>query len=412
MTSNHAGFAGAARAAALAVLLALTAGALVTAPAFAAEKKEELSSKVRDKYKPAADAYNKDELDNALTLGKEALAIAEKPYDKMQMLIFLRAVYGKQKDYVNYAASQEELNAMDNFPAADRNSSYRSLAQIYAQNKNWDKVAIYGAKWSETGGGLEADTLMWQVYLTQGDCEKGLNWLEKAVAEHESTEQELLQENRCYFKLNMKDKRRTVMEQLVKRFMKHDYLSDLLLIYVEDTKMDARAKLNFRRLEFMKGFMTRESEYTDYADDALEVGSPSETLTVLTQGKDQNIVKFIAATDRPSRMLAQAKQQAAEDKKQIAALDREAQAGKAGEADVKVGLVYLGQGEYQKAADAIKRGLSPERVAKVKRVDDANMMLGIAEWKLGHTDEAKAAFTAAQADPRMASTAAVWLAAL
>ena len=219
MASNLARFAGAARAAALAGVVALAALALV-APASAAEKKEEISPKVMAKYKPAADAFNKDDLATALTAGKEALAIAEKPYDKEQMLIFLRAVYGKQKDFVNYADVQEQLNAMDIFPAADRNSSYRSLAQIYGQNKTWDKAVQYAIKWSENGGGLEADTQIWQIYLSQNDCEKGLSWLEKAAGEHEATEQELIRLNACYFKLGMKDKRRAAMEQLVKRFMK------------------------------------------------------------------------------------------------------------------------------------------------------------------------------------------------
>jgi hypothetical protein len=413
MASNKTTFAVAARAAALGLFLAVTAGALVASPALAAEKekKEELSPKVKEKYKPAVDAYNKDDVETALAAGQAALAIAEKPYDKVQMLIFLRSVYGKKKDLPNYAATQEQLNALDSYPAAERNSSYKALAQINAQQKIWDKAAEYAAKWAENGGGYEAYTLLWQVYLTQGDCENGIGALEKAVAGRDATEPELLQQNRCYFKLKMRDKRKAVMEQLVKQYMKHDYISDLLGMYDED-KIDARAKLNIRRLEYLKSYITRESEYVDYAEKALDIGSPTEALSVLTDGKDKDIVKFIAATDQNSRMLAQAKQQSADDKKQIAALDREAQAGKNGEADVKVGLVYLGLGEYQKAVDAISRGLSADRVARVKRVDDANMMLGIAYWKLGKTDEAKAAFTAAHSDPRMANAATLWIEAL
>jgi Tfp pilus assembly protein PilF len=110
--------------------------------------------------------------------------------------------------------------------------------------------------------------------------------------------------------------------------------------------------------------------------------------------------------------MAAAKQQTAEDKKLIAQLDKEARAGKNGEADVKVGLAYLSLGEYDKAAEAIERGLSAERAAKVKRVDDAQMMLGIAYKKVGKTEQATKAFTAAKGDPRMEKAAAVWLQAL
>ena len=89
-----------------------------------------------------------------------------------------------------------------------------------------------------------------------------------------------------------------------------------------------------------------------------------------------------------------------------------ARAGSNGEADVKVGLAYLGLGDFDKAVEAIERGLKPERVARVKRVDDANMNLGIAYYKLGKKDEASKAFTAAAADPRMARAAKVWISAL
>ncbi len=411
LNKNHT-FAVAARAVALGLWLSTAGVVLAVAPAQAAsEKKEELSPKVLAKYKPAQDAFQKNDYDTAIAGAKEALELSDKPYDRMTCLNLLRASYARKQDYPDYALTQEQLNAMDSYPEADRVASYKNLAQINAQQKNWDKAAEYATKWANNGGGADAYQLAWQVYLTQNDCEHGLPWLEKSVAAKSATEQELLQENRCYYKLEKKAERKAVMEQLVAHFMKHDYLSDLLGIY-EEEKIDSRARINIRRLEFFKDYMSRESEYVDYASTALDIGSPNEALTVLNQGKKQNIVKFIAATDSNSRMLAQATQQSADDKRQIAGLDREASAGKNGEADVKVGLVYLGLGEYQKAVDAITRGLSADRVGKVKRVDDANMMLGIAYWKLGKADEAKAAFTAAQSDPRMANAARIWLEAL
>ena len=87
-------------------------------------------------------------------------------------------------------------------------------------------------------------------------------------------------------------------------------------------------------------------------------------------------------------------------------------AGKSGEADVKVGLAYFGLGEFDKAAESIERGLTPDRVGKVKRVDDAYMNLGVAYYKLGKKDLAEKAFTSAQTDARMARAAHVWLQAL
>ena len=65
--------------------------------------------------------------------------------------------------------------------------------------------------------------------------------------------------------------------------------------------------------------------------------------------------------------------------------------------------------QFDKAAEAIQRGLGPERVARVKRPDDANMILGIVFKKLKKNAEAEKAFNVAKADPRMAPAAKLWL---
>jgi tetratricopeptide (TPR) repeat protein len=179
-----------------------------------------------------------------------------------------------------------------------------------------------------------------------------------------------------------------------------------------DSDTDPHAMMNLWRLAFDREFMTRESEFLAYSDMALEAGSPAEALKVLETGIQKGSVKIISQTDSNARRLKQAKDLTADDKKMVASLDKEARAGKSGEADVKVGLAYFGLGEYEKSTEAIERGLSADRVAKVKRVDDARMNLGVAYYKLGKKDLAEKAFKSAGSDPRMARAARIWLQAL
>jgi tetratricopeptide (TPR) repeat protein len=63
-----------------------------------------------------------------------------------------------------------------------------------------------------------------------------------------------------------------------------------------------------------------------------------------------------------------------------------------GEFDVKVGLGFYSLGEWEKAVEAVKRGLGK---GGVKRLDDANLLLGASLVELGRYDEAKQAFAAA-----------------
>ena len=72
----------------------------------------------------------------------------------------------------------------------------------------------------------------------------------------------------------------------------------------------------------------------------------------------------------------------------------------------------LFRSEYEKAIEAIERGLTDERIVKVKRVDDAYMTLGIAYLHAGKKDKAVEAFTKAKAFPRMANAANLWLIAM
>jgi tetratricopeptide (TPR) repeat protein len=394
--------------------LALLCGtAAVLAPAGGAraeDKKQALSPEVAKKLKPSQEAREKEDYDTSLTLAREALAISTKPYDKEMSLRFIAAAAGKKQDFTTYAETLEQINLLDTVSADEKAKSNKPLAQIYAQQKNYEKAVAYATKWAEGGGGGEAYALLANIYLVQKDCKNGIGALEKAVAGREASEQELKQMNFCYFQLGDKPKRLTTMEQLVKRFLKREYFVDLMNIYQEQNA-DERAVLNMYRFSFAHEFLTRESEYVEYADIALTVGSPAEALTVLEQGVAKGAVKFVSPTDHNSKMMAQAKQQAGEDRKQIAQLDKEARV-KGGEADVKVGLAYLGLGDYAKAVEAIERGLQPDHVAKVKRVDDANMMLGIAYVKLGKKDEATKAFEAAKPDPRMARAATIWLGAM
>jgi hypothetical protein len=411
MTNWQARFAVAARAAALGLWLAAGAVVLAAPAAHGEDKKQTVSADVAKKLKPAQEALQKNDFDTGMALAKEGLAVATKPYDKEMALRMMLFAAGKKQDFPTYAELLEQLNQLDTVPAEEKAKSYKPLAQIYAQQRNYEKATQYATQWATSGGGSEAYSMLATIYLVQKNCKDGVVALEQAVAGREASENELKQQNYCYYQLGDKPKRLAVMEQLVARFLKREYLSDLMLIYQEQNT-DERAMLNLYRFEFDKDFMTRESEFVDYTQMALDVGAPAEALTILTRGLEKGAVKIISPTDRNSRMLGQAKAQAAEDKKQIAQLDKEARSGKSGEADVKVGLAYLGLGEYQKAVESIERGLTPERSAKVKRVDDAHMMLGIAYIKLGKKDEATKAFTAAKADPRMARAATVWLGAL
>ncbi len=400
------------RPAALAVCASLLGLGLASSSAWAADPKPPtISPEVTKFLKPAQDAIQKKDFDTGIAKAREGLAIAKKPYDREVALKLLGAAGGGKGDYEIYAEAWEELVTLEGVPADEKMRAYRALSQIFGKAGNYEKAVPYAKKWVDAGGGSDAYSFLATLYLIQKDCANGVVALEKSVEGKEASETELKREYQCYTQLGQKDKQVATIETLEARFLNREYLLSLMSVY-ESQAADPHAMMNLYRLAFDQDFLTRESEYVEYADMALEAGSPAEALKVLEAGIGKSAVKLIAPTDRNSRMLKQAKELTAEDKKLIGSLDKEARAGGSGEADVKVGLAFLGLGEFDKAVEAIERGLKPERVGKVKRLDDANMNLGFAYYKLGKKDEAIKAFTAAQTDSRMARAAKVWLLAL
>ena len=93
--------------------------------------------------------------------------------------------------------------------------------------------------------------------------------------------------------------------------------------------------------------------------------------------------------ERTTRLLKALQDRADADKKGLPQHEAEASKSPAGELGVKLGEVYYGFGDYQKAADAINQALQK---GKIKHMDEAYVYLALAEVQLKNYAEAKKAF--------------------
>jgi tetratricopeptide (TPR) repeat protein len=382
------------------------AGALVASTAHA--QGQQVSKAVFDKYDPAREAAGKKDYATSLRLAKEGLAVAKTSYEKLVCLkIVLVSAYGL-KNYPEEVDAIEQMLTFDTLPPKEKQDYQRTLGQLYAQLGKLDKAMFVMKEYIRATGGTPQDhDFLSKLYGTR-DCPNSLAELDKALAGGKQPDEEQLKlQARCYFQSKSPDKQLAVAEELLRRFPKKEYYSQILGIY-QEKKIDDMAMMALLRFGFDRDYLDTDTDFIKLADLALDVGTTAEAERVLEKGIARKVVKN---ADKAARLLVQAKTRAAEDKKTIGQLDAEARAGKNGESDVKVGERYLGVGEYDKAVEAIQRGLQPDRAARVKRPDAANMVLGIAALKAKHKDVADKAFTAAKADPRMAGVAKLWLGA-
>jgi len=369
----------------------------------------EVSQAVFDKYNPAGEAYKAHNYPKALGLAKEALAASKSPFEKtISLKMIMGAAVGAQ-NYPEAITAIEQLGSMDGVSAAEKLQFHKTLSQLYGTMLKYDKAIAEMKEYMKgAGGGAPADwDALARLYGVTKDCPNAVQALDKALGGKPGNEDQLKLQARCYFQMKDNDKRQVASEELLHRFPKIDAYQQVLAIY-QEKKIDDLAMLEMLRFGFDRDYLKDESDYVKLASLALDSGGAAEAQRVLEKGIAKKAVK---AADKAARLLNEAKDTAVKDKTTIAQADAEAKAGKNGDTDVKLGLRYFSMGTFDKAAEALARGLAADRVARVKRPDDANMVLGQALLKIKKKADAEKAFNAAKADARMTSVAKVWLSA-
>lgn len=382
-------------------------GAGLVLPAAPAEAAQQVSKDFFEKFKPAQDALQKRDYATALRAAKEAAAVAKNNEEREYALkVQLSAAFGAQR-WADATEAGDALLAMGSVSAAEKANYRRSLGQVYEQQRQYAKAISYTQEAMKSGATARDHELLFRVYSIQGDCSNAMASLDRAIGNKPATEAQLKARNSCLFKAGNSARRQPVAEELLRRFPKKAYFTDVLGLYQEQ-KLDPRAMLNLYRLGFEKDLLEREVDYTAYADLAASAGNSSEANRALERGVAKGVIKKGDPNSRTARLLVSSAKIASDDRAKLPQLDKEARAGRNGESDVVVGASYYGLGEYAKAAEAIRRGLQADRVGRVKRPDDAQMLLGIALLKSGKKGEAEKAFQAAAADPKMAKAAELW----
>lgn len=389
------------------LLGAIAALGVGLAPAVMADPPQ-VSQAVFDHYTPATEAFKKGQYAQAIKEGKEAFAAAKTSYEKEICLNVIYAAAATGKNYPEAIDAGEQLLNMPSLAAKTRLDTQKALGQMYANTNKLDRAIAITKDYIKATGGQPADwALLASIYGAQKDCANALPALDKALAGKQADEGQLNVQSSCAYKAHDNAKRISVNEELLKRFPKLSYFNQLSVIYQTDDKLEDLALLELLRFGFDHDYLSQDAEYQKLADLALDVGTTAEAQRVLEKGVAKKLLK---ATDtKVARLLDQAKTRAVEDKKSLEQLDAEARAGKNGESDAKVGDRYFSLQDYGKTVEAITRGLQADRVGKMKRPDNANMVLGIALLKQKKNADAAKAFTAAKADPRMAAAARIWL---
>jgi tetratricopeptide (TPR) repeat protein len=398
----------------LGVMLAAGTGLVAPAVATAADAPKQTNSKAVGKIlKEVQDDLKNKNFAGAITKLKDADGTAGKnAYDQHLINDMLGYCYAHTNDFAGAAKSWEaELD--DGFtPPADQNQRIRALAVLYYQLKNYDKAIDYGQRALKGGfGDAETSKLVGQAYYLKGDWKNTLKFEEGLVdaalkgGGNPTSESLQLVLSACV-KLEDTACQTKALERLVTYYPKPEYWYNLLFSLMKETASSDTNTFETYRLMLEVDVLKSSDDYTEMAQLALQFGSPGEAQRVLQRGFDKNMFTDQRTKDKNQRLLEKAKQAAAIDQTTLAKTEKEADAAATGLKNGGEGIAYFGYGQYDKAVDQLTKALTK---GGLKNPTETQLLLGIAELKAGHKDDAVKAFKAVKGDAILERLAALWV---
>jgi len=406
-------------AAALMLATALT-GALCIVPSartFAADEKAEkpTNSKAAAKVlKAAQDDITAKKYSEAITKLKEAESLSGKtPYDDYVLYKLLGFAQLKTGDLAGATKSFETVINSKYMDEKEKPQFIGTLAQLYYQQKNYDKAIDYGTRMvKDYGGDEKMKTLVSQAYYLKGDY-KGAYKYTAALVDMEIKEGQTPKENQLELildscnKLDDKDCVTRSLERLVTYYPKPEYWQNLLYSMFNNKEVTSsdRTLLDLYRLASDVDVLKRPQDYSEMAELALDQGSPGEARAILEKGFAKNVFTDPHERDRANRLLENAKKAAAQDQATLEKQAREAAAAPTGEKLIGLGVAYLSYQQYPKAVEAFNQGIMK---GGLKNEAQARLMLGIAQLKAGNKEDASKTFHAVKGDATLERLANLW----
>jgi tetratricopeptide (TPR) repeat protein len=374
--------------------------------------KQQNSAKAGKILKEANDDLKNKKFAEAIAKLKEADATAGKnAYDQHTINDMLGYAYAHTNDYAN-AMKAWEAELDDGFlTPADQQQRVRALTGAAYQIKNYDKAIEYGQRAIKGGYADEQmKTIVGQSYYLKGDWKNTLKFEEGMV---ESTikaggtpanEQLQLILSSCV-KLDDSACTTKALEKVVTYHPTQDAWYQLLFSLNKETANSDANTLQVYRLMYEVDVLKSPDDFNEMANLALDAGSPGEAERALQRGFDKNVFTDQRAKEKNQRLLEKSKKQAASDQATLDKTAKEADASPTGAKNAGMGLAYFGYGQYDKAADELGKAVSK---GGLRNPSETQLLLGIAQLKSGHKEDAVKAFKAVKGDPILERLASLW----
>jgi tetratricopeptide (TPR) repeat protein len=397
--------------AALALCLSLGQGAALGADAPKAPQNSPKAGKVIKEAHEDLSA-KPPKYSEAIAKLKEADGTAGKnAYDQHVINDMLAYAYLKTNDFPE-AAKAWEAEIGDGFTTEqETQQKVRGLSEVYYQLKNYDKAIDYGQRALKGGYGDDhTKTIVGQAYYLKGDWKGTLKFEEDLVSSTikaggtPAAEPLSLILSACV-KLEDNACQTKGLERLVTYYPKPEYWSNLLLVLLKEASSSDTNTLQVYRLMWETDVLKSGDDFTEMAQLAMDQGTPGDAQRVLQRALERNLYTDQRTKDKNQRLLDKAKQGATSDQASLEKTLKEAEAATTGGKNAGMGLAYLSYGQYDKAIDQLSKAIAK---GGLRNAADTQLLLGIAQLKGGHKDDAIKTFKAVKGDPVLERLGTLW----
>jgi tetratricopeptide (TPR) repeat protein len=334
------------------------------------------------------------------------------PYDQHVINEMMSYSCVKTNDYACAEKTYEALLTDGFTSAAQVQSDVRALVIINNNLKAYDKAIEFGNRAIKEGfADEETRVLIGQAYYEKGDYKGTVRFEESHIDSLLKSGQvpklDLLNITRsACARLDDSACETRQLERLVTYYPKPEYWQGLLVSLEHQATGDTN-KMQAYRLMNDVGVLTQPNDYGEMGSIAMDQGAPAEAQHALENGLQRGVfTNDPRALARTQRTLASAKKAAADAQANLPAAEKAADAAATGEAAASVGQAYFGYQQYDKAVAELSKALAK---GGLKNAADTRLLLGIAQLKAGHKDDAVKSFRQVKGDPTLERLANLWI---
>lgn len=381
-------------------------------PTPAATPAETVSPELGVPLKAAQELYQQKKYKEALDKLNEINAPNKTPYEAYVIDRTRSAIATANGDEALQLTSYQAVIASGRLTPDEQLKFIAAISQINFRKSDYAQAITWGERYLKEGGtDPDEHRLLERAYYLNNDFAHAAQVLQAdidAAAKAGATPSE--EQVRLLYSAAAKqnDKAGVVraLEVYVTYYPKKEVWADLLSRIPTQPNFSRRLDIDWLRLKFAAGVMSRPGEYMDLAELANVAGFHAEAQKVLDAGYKAGTLGTGPDADKQKTLLNTATKQAASDQKSMAQTEADVRSVKDGTGLINLGYVFVTTDQFDKGIAMMEQGVN---APGLKRQEEAKLHLAMAYALAGRKDNAVQAFQAIKTNDGSTDLAHYWI---